>query len=80
MGEDPTATKHRPDRRRVTVAEASEILGITAEAVRTRIKRGKPDQTLTLRYRVKPKRLTKHARTRDWLKCCASRWRTSKES
>jgi hypothetical protein len=43
VGEDPTATKHRPDRRRVTVAEASEILGITAEAVRTRIKRGKLD-------------------------------------
>jgi vacuolar-type H+-ATPase subunit I/STV1 len=41
VGEDRTATKHGPDRRRVTVAEASEILGITAEAVRTRIKRGK---------------------------------------
>ena len=34
-------TKQGPDRKRVTVAEASEILGITAEAVRTRIKRGK---------------------------------------
>jgi len=43
VGEDRTATEHRPDRRRVTVAEASEILGITAEAVRTRIKRGKLD-------------------------------------
>ena len=43
MGEDRTATEHGPDRRRVTVAEASEILGITAEAVRTRIKRGKLD-------------------------------------
>ena len=41
MGEDQTATKQGPDRKRVTVAEASEILGITAEAVRTRIKRGK---------------------------------------
>src|SRR5918994_556840 len=41
MGEDRTATKQGPDRKRVTVAEASEILGITAEAVRTRIKRGK---------------------------------------
>jgi hypothetical protein len=43
VGEDRTATEHGPDRRRVTVAEASEILGITAEAVRTRIKRGKLD-------------------------------------
>jgi len=43
VGEDRTATKQRPDRRRVTVAEASEILGITAEAVRTRIKRGRLD-------------------------------------
>jgi hypothetical protein len=43
VGEDRTVTKQRPDRRRVTVAEASEILGITAEAVRTRIKRGKLD-------------------------------------
>jgi hypothetical protein len=41
VGEDQTATKQGPDRKRVTVAEASEILGITAEAVRTRIKRGK---------------------------------------
>jgi hypothetical protein len=41
--EDWSATKHRQDRRRVTVAQASEILGITAEAVRTRIKRGKLD-------------------------------------
>ncbi len=31
------------DRRRVTVAEAADKLGITAEAVRTRIKRGKMD-------------------------------------
>ena len=43
MGEDRTATEQGPDRRHVTVAEASEILGITAEAVRTRIKRGKLD-------------------------------------
>jgi hypothetical protein len=41
VGEDQTATKQGPDRKRVTVAVASEILGITAEAVRTRIKRGK---------------------------------------
>jgi hypothetical protein len=43
VGEDHSATEHSPDRRRVTVAEASEILGITAEAVRTRIKRGRLD-------------------------------------
>ena len=43
MGEDRSATKQSQDRRRVTVAEASAILGITAEAVRTRIKRGKLD-------------------------------------
>ena len=43
MGRDRSETKQRQDRRRVTVAEASEILGITAEAVRTRIKRGKLD-------------------------------------
>ena len=43
MGENRSATEQSPDRRRVTVAEASEILGITAEAVRTRIKRGKLD-------------------------------------
>lgn len=43
MDEDRSATEHSRDRRRVTVAEASEILGITAEAVRTRIKRGKLD-------------------------------------
>ena len=41
MDADRTATQHGPDRRRVTVAEAAEILGITAEAVRTRIKRDK---------------------------------------
>jgi hypothetical protein len=41
VGEDQTATKQGPERKRVTVAEASQILGITAEAVRTRIKRGK---------------------------------------
>jgi hypothetical protein len=34
-------TEQNIDKRRVTVAEAAEILGITAEAVRTRIKRGK---------------------------------------
>src|SRR5215204_3613037 len=43
MGEDRSTTEQGPDRRRVTVAEAAEILGITAEAVRTRIKRGKLD-------------------------------------
>jgi hypothetical protein len=43
MGEDRSATEHGPDRRRVTVAEAAEILGITAEAVRTRIKRDRLD-------------------------------------
>ena len=43
MGEDRSTTEQSPDRRRVTVAEASEILGISAEAVRTRIKRGKLD-------------------------------------
>jgi hypothetical protein len=43
VGEDQTATEQGQDRRRVTVAEAAEILGITAEAVRTRIKRGKLD-------------------------------------
>ena len=55
MGEDPTAAEHGPNTRRVTVAEAAEILGITAEAVRTRIKRDKlrsvkdpPDRTGTV--------------------------------
>ena len=43
MGEDRSASERSHGRRRVTVAEASEILGITAEAVRTRIKRGKLD-------------------------------------
>jgi hypothetical protein len=43
VDEDQSATEHRPDKRRVTVAQAAEILGITAEAVRTRIKRGKLD-------------------------------------
>jgi hypothetical protein len=43
VGEDQTATEQGQDRRHVTVAEAAEILGITAEAVRTRIKRGKLD-------------------------------------
>jgi hypothetical protein len=43
VGEGRTQTEQEPNRRRVTVAEASEILGITAEAVRTRIKRGKLD-------------------------------------
>jgi hypothetical protein len=43
MGEGRSSTEHSRERRRVTVAEASEILGITAEAVRTRIKRGKLD-------------------------------------
>ncbi len=55
MGEGRSATQHSGEGRRVTVAEASEILGITAEAVRTRIKRGKlhsvkepPDRTGTV--------------------------------
>ena len=43
MGEDRSASERSQGQRRVTVAEASEILGITAEAVRTRIKRGKLD-------------------------------------
>jgi hypothetical protein len=43
VGEERPTTKHGQDRRRVPVAEAAEILGITAEAVRTRIKRGKLD-------------------------------------
>ena len=41
MDADRPQTEHGPNRRRVTVAEAAEILGITAEAVRTRIKRDK---------------------------------------
>jgi hypothetical protein len=41
MAEDRTAAEHGPNTRRVTVAEAAEVLGITAEAVRTRIKRRK---------------------------------------
>jgi hypothetical protein len=55
MEADRPQTKHRPNSRRFTVAEAAEILGITAEAVRTRIKRGKlesmkdpPDRTGTV--------------------------------
>ncbi len=55
MGEDRSATEQSPGKRRVTVAEAAEILGITAEAVRTRIKRDKlesvkepPDRTGTV--------------------------------
>ena len=41
MDADRPQTQHGPNRRRVTVAEAAEVLGITAEAVRTRIKRDK---------------------------------------
>jgi hypothetical protein len=55
MDADRPQTEHGPNSRRFTVAEASEILGITAEAVRTRIKRGKlesvkepPDRTGTV--------------------------------
>ena len=55
MDADRTQTEHGPNKRRVTVAEAAEILGITAEAVRTRIKRDKlksvkepPDRTGTV--------------------------------
>jgi hypothetical protein len=57
-GEDHTARaadQTGTEQRRVTVAEAAEYLGITAEAVRTRIKRGKlvsvkepPDRTGTV--------------------------------
>ncbi len=39
MGEDP-ADREGPTKRRVTVSEAAGLLGITAEAVRMRIKRG----------------------------------------
>jgi hypothetical protein len=55
MEADRPLTEHGPNTRRVTVAEAAEVLGITAEAVRTRIKRGKlesvkdpPDRTGTV--------------------------------
>ena len=55
MDTDRTQTKHGPNSGRFTVAEAAEILGITAEAVRTRIKRGRlesvkepPDRTGTV--------------------------------
>ena len=55
MEADRPQTEHGPNSRRVTVAEAAEVLGITAEAVRTRIKRGKlesvkepPDRTGTV--------------------------------
>ena len=55
MADDRPLTEHGPNIRRVPVAEAAEILGITAEAVRTRIKRGKlksvkepPDRTGTV--------------------------------
>jgi hypothetical protein len=45
VGEDRTSDSSRTEQdlrtRRVTVAEAADILGIAAEAVRTRIKRGK---------------------------------------
>ncbi len=40
---DRSQTEHPDERRRVTVSEAAHILGITAEAVRTRIKRGRLD-------------------------------------
>jgi hypothetical protein len=40
---DRSRSEHERGRRHVTVAEAAEVLGITAEAVRTRIKRGKLD-------------------------------------
>jgi hypothetical protein len=40
---DRTQPEHHHERRRVTVSEAADILGITAEAVRTRIKRGRLD-------------------------------------
>jgi hypothetical protein len=37
MGDDQTA----PEQRKITVAEAAQLLGISAEAVRTRIRRAK---------------------------------------
>jgi hypothetical protein len=40
---DHTPTEQDQTRRRLTVAQAAEVLGITAEAVRTRIKRRKLD-------------------------------------
>ncbi len=40
---DRSQTEHPDERRRVSVSEAADILGITAEAVRTRIKRGRLD-------------------------------------
>ena len=43
MGEDQSQT----GRRRLTVAEASEVLGVTVEAVRGRIKRGTLDHERT---------------------------------
>jgi hypothetical protein len=43
VGEDQTQT----GRRRLTVAEASEVLGVTVEAVRGRIKRGTLDHERT---------------------------------
>jgi hypothetical protein len=55
MDADRPQTEHGPNSHRFTVAEAAEVLGITAEAVRTRIKRGKlesvkepPDRTGTV--------------------------------
>jgi hypothetical protein len=43
---DRSQTEHHDERQRVTVSEAADIFGITAEAVRTRIKRGKLDSVM----------------------------------
>ncbi|HKH39171.1 MAG TPA: hypothetical protein VKA82_18615 [Rubrobacter sp.] len=53
MGEDQSQT----GRRRLTVAEASAVLGVTVEAVRGRIKRGtldheRTDKSVFGRFRV----------------------------
>ena len=47
MGKDQSQTGRRGSPRRLTVAEASEILGVTVEAVRGRIKRGTLDHERT---------------------------------
>jgi len=45
MGEDRPDANRPPTGRRVTVQEAAELLGLTVEAVRGRIKRGKLEHT-----------------------------------
>jgi hypothetical protein len=59
----PSGDQTETERRRHTVAEAAEVLGITAEAVRTRIKRGKlesvkEDGTVYVLLEVDPSRPT----------------------